>query len=186
MSTLGATRVARRYALALLNTAARLDCVEAVRRDLEALTAARRQSPAFQRVVDSPLVSLDDKRRILREALRDAEELTRRFVDLLVVKRRVDLLPAVFEEYVRSADEARGIARVYVTSAAPLSDDDRARIASVMRRRLGRDVHLIVRVEPALLGGVTVRVGDTVWDGSVRGALEVMRERMVRESSLAA
>jgi len=185
VTTLGAAKVARRYALALMNTAARFGRVETVRADLEALVASRRQSTVLQRVVESPLVSLPEKRRLIQEALADADEITRRFADLLLRRKRFDLLPAIYEEYLRCSDEAMGVARVYVTTAAPLSNEEAARIQEAMQRRMGRQVRLHVQVEAALLGGISIRVGDTVWDGSVRGALEVMHERMLRESSLA-
>lgn len=184
MMTLGAAKVARRYARALLNTAAKLGRVEAVREDLGALVMARRQSPALQRVVDSPMVSVPEKRRIMQEALAGADEVTRRFVDLLITKRRIDLLTFIYEEYQNCADEAAGVARVFVTTAAPLSPEETARIEAVMRAKLGRDVRLEVKSETALLGGIAIRVGDVVWDGSIRGALETMRERMVLEASL--
>ncbi len=185
MTTLGSARIARRYALALLHTAERMDRVEAVRHDMEALITARRDSPAFHRVMDSPLVPSAEKRRMVERALTGADEITRRFMDLLIAKRRTDILPAIYEEYTRGADEAAGVARAFVTSAAPLSDAQLVRLEEAIRQRLNRPVLLHVRVEPAMLGGIAVRVGDTVWDGSVRGALEAMRETMLLESAMA-
>jgi len=186
MRTLGTVKIARRYATALFRTADRFGRVENVRTDLEALVEARRQSPAFHRVMDSPLVTRPDKRRIVEHALSSADEITRRFVVLLVDKDRVEVLPAIYEEFTRCADEAAGIARAYATSAAPLTEEQTARLAEAISKLLNRPVYLQVRVEPDMLGGVSVRVGDTVWDGSIRGALEAMRERMLMESAMAA
>lgn len=185
MITIGASRIARRYALALLKTAERLDRVEVVRRELDAVVASRRGNAAMQRVLDSPLVPAAEKRRIMARALAGADELTRRFVDLLIVKRRTDLLPAILEEFKRCADEAAGVARAQVTSASPLTEEQLRRLAEAMQRLLDRPVEIEHRVEPAMLGGVAVRVGDTVWDGSIRGALEAMRERVLAESAMA-
>lgn len=184
MTSLGAVRVARRYAMALLRTAERLNRVEEVRQDLEVLVAARRASPVMQRVLDSPLVPGPEKLRMMARALANAEELTRRFVDLLIRKRRADILPAIYEEYVRCADEAAGIARAYITSALPLTLDQEAEIAAALRRMLGRPVQTTVYVEPSTLGGVSVRVGDTVWDGSIRGTLETIREHIMAEATI--
>ncbi len=186
MTGLGEARVARRYAGALFATARRLGKVTAVEEDLQALLDARRDSPAFRQVLESPLIPADRRREMIGRALANLDELTRSFVDLLITKRRADALPAIREEFRRFADEAAGIARVYLTVAAPITDAERERLDAAFEARCGRKVELQVRVEPAVLGGVVARIGDTVWDGSVRGALEAMKEEMLAESAVAA
>jgi len=182
---LGESRVARRYAGALFATAQRLGKVAVVEEDLQALLDARRESLALREVLESPLIPADRKREMVGRALAKLDELTRAFVDLLISKRRADALPAIREEYRRFADEAAGIARVHVTVPAPITDAERAQLDAALEARCGCKVELQVRVEPAVLGGMIVRVGDTVWDGSVRGALEAMKEEMLAESAVA-
>lgn len=185
MTGLGETRIARRYASALFATARRLGRDETVRADLDAIMEVRRESTALQKLLDSPLVPATQKLEMTDRALASADEVTRRFLHLLIAKRRTDILPAIYEEYQRCADTAAGVARAYVTSAAPMSEAERAHLADALARRLDRPVQMHVRVEPAMLGGIAVRVGDTVWDGSIRGALETMREQMLEESAMA-
>ncbi|NLI00082.1 MAG: ATP synthase F1 subunit delta [Chthonomonadales bacterium] len=186
MTGLREGRVARRYAGALFGAARRLGRVAEVDADLESILAARRDSPAFRQVLESPLIPAERKKLIMDRALAGVEPLTRAFVDLLISKRRTDALPAIREEYRRCADEAAGIARVEVTVAAPITDAELAQLRAALEARCGSRVAMHVRVEPAVLGGVIARIGDTVWDGSVRGALETMREEMLAESAVVA
>jgi len=185
MTGLGEARIARRYATALFGVARKLGTAEAVQHDLDAIVEARRESPALTRVLESPLVSASEKHAMLDRALAGVDDVTRAFIHLLVNKRRTDVLPAIYEEYVRCADEAAGVARAYVTTAAPLSGPLCDELSEALTRHLGRPVQMHFHVEPALLGGVSVRVGDMVWDGSVRGALETMREQILAESAMA-
>jgi F-type H+-transporting ATPase subunit delta len=185
MTGLGEARVARRYAGALFAAARRLGKTEQVAADLHSLVEARRDSPALRRVLESPLIPSDRKREMMQRSLAGMEDLTRAFVDLLIGKRRADVLPAIREEYRRCADEAEGVSRAYVTVAAPITDAELAELSAALAARCGRRVDLEVRVEPAVLGGVMVRIGDTVWDGSVRGALETIKEEMLAESAAA-
>jgi len=182
---LGEARVARRYAGALFATARRLGRSEAVDADLQSIIDARRDSPALRRVLESPLIPAERKREMMDRSLAGVDAVTRALVDLLITKRRTDVLPAIREEYRKCADEAAGVSRAFVTVAAPITDAELAQLAAALTTRCGRQVSVEVRVEPAVLGGVVVRIGDTVWDGSVRGALEAIKEEMLTESAAA-
>jgi F-type H+-transporting ATPase subunit delta len=185
MTALGEARVARRYAGALFAAAQKLGKTAQVDADLQSILEARRESAAFRQVLESPLIPADRKRAIVERALAGVDPLTRAFVDMLIAKRRADALPAIREEYRKCADDAAGIARAHVTVAAPITDAELAQLSAALEAQCGRRVQLQVKVEPAVLGGVVVRIGDTVWDGSVRGALEVMKEEMLAESAAA-
>ncbi len=100
-------------------------------------------------------------------------------VALLVDRRRVSLLPAIASEYERLLDRQRGIAAALVTSAAPLTADETAAIHARIEAMTGTTVALRTVIDPALIGGVTVRIGDRLIDASVRGRLERLRDRVV-------
>ena len=97
----------------------------------------------------------------------------------LVARRRVSLVPAIAGEYARLLDRQRGIAAAVVTSAAPLSAEETEAIAARVASLAGTTVSLRTAVDPALIGGVTVRIGDRLIDASVRGRLERLRDRIV-------
>jgi F-type H+-transporting ATPase subunit delta len=175
-------KVAKRYARALFNTAQKTGTVEAVHNDLTLLDTLWRQTPSLPRFLESPLVPAEKKRQLLDQALSgQLSTATRAFLALLIEKRREEILPAVHEEFVRLADDAAGLIRAQATVALPLEESERAALLAGLQQRTGKRVELQVSVDPAILGGVVVRMKDTVVDGSVRGALERLREQMLHE-----
>jgi F-type H+-transporting ATPase subunit delta len=100
------------------------------------------------------------------------------FLRLLVDKRRMNLLPQILSELRRMVEELEGIERVEVISAAPLPGTQRDFLKSVLERQTGKRIELEEKLDPAVLGGMVVKVGSTVYDGSVRTQLSQMRENL--------
>lgn len=106
------------------------------------------------------------------------DEEGRNFVRLLVDYRRLPLVPAIRELYEAMRAEAEGRVEVDVRTAFPLEDRQREMLVAALRRRFGREVNLVVTVDPALIGGIEIRAGDLVIDGSVRGRLAALASRL--------
>lgn len=182
MSQLGDTKVARRYASALFNAARKLGSTDVVQRDLDTLVMLWNQTPALEKAMESPLIPSERKQAILEELFSgEFDTLTRSFLRLLVEKQRENLLRIVQEEYRRQADDAHGLIRAQATVALPLDDAQKQSIVAGLQQRTGKQIELSVNVDPGILGGVVVRMHDTVIDGSVRGSLERLREKMLLE-----
>lgn len=179
----GNIRAARRYAHALFGASRKAGEVEAVQADVEALTALWDSTPALREALTSPLITADAKTRIIDQTLGDrVRPLTAAFLRLAIAKRREAVIPAVRDEFIRLADADRGVVRAHATSAVPLDQDQVQALRAGLEKRTGRRVVLTVSADPAILGGVTVQIEDIVIDGSVRGALERLRERMLAEA----
>ena len=101
---------------------------------------------------------------------------------LLLQRRRIALLPAIAVEYERLLDRSRGIAAATVSSAARLDDADEAAVRRRVERMTGATVRLASVVDPSLIGGLTLQVGDRLLDASVRGRLERLRSQLVAGS----
>lgn len=97
---------------------------------------------------------------------------------LLAQKGRIERLVTVAAEYRRLLDRRRGVVEARVTSAAPLTDDETDKLRDWITRRTGQTVDLQVGVDEGLIGGLTVRLGDTLLDASVRGRLERLRTQL--------
>lgn len=178
----GDTRVARRYACALFQASRRLGKMEAVQADVESLADLWGRTPALRDALVSPLVTMDRKHALIGRLFEGkVDTLTSSFLHVLVDKRREAVVPEVREEFVRLADDARGLIRAHVQVAAPIDEAQRASLVAGLERRTGKRIELTVETEPAVIGGAVVRMQDTVIDGSVRGALERLREQMLHE-----
>ncbi len=184
MSAAVDTKAARRYASALFNASREAGVTEAVQADLGLLMACWNGTPAFRRTLQSPRIAADRKQDLIAKVFGDTvSPLTTVFMRLLIDKRREAILPAVHEQFGGFADELRGLVRASAIVAAPLTGEERAALAAGLQQRTGKEIELAVTVNEGIIGGAIVRMGDTVIDGSVRGALERLREAMLREST---
>ena len=182
MSRISDRKVAHRYARALFESARKLGKTDVVQRDLATLDGLWREAPDLRRVLESPLIPDERKNQIIDLTVGgELDPLSSAFLHLLVGKRREVILLLVRDEYIRLADIARGLIRAEATVAAEIDDVERAALAEALERRTGKDIELTVHVNPEIIGGVVVRMQDTVIDGSVRGSLEKLREQMLRE-----
>lgn len=173
------TSTARRYAEAVLEIARRDGTLDAWLDDLR-LSAAVTTDPEVARVVDNPAVPATARREVLETLLGTrVGRLARNLVLLLAARGRIALLPAIAAEYKRLLDLERGVMPAIVTSAMPLEPADLAAVAARLGLVTGRTVEVEARLDPALIGGLTVRVGDQLIDASVRGRLERLRDRLV-------
>ncbi len=139
--------------------------------------------PAFARLVDAATDRLPrpevDRETVRRQVAERVGRQVARLVELLVERRRVDTLPRVAEAFRQLLLARRGIVEAEVVSAAPLTAGEKTALRERLERLAGRSVELRTRVEPGLLGGLVVRIGDRLYDASVRGRLERLRTQLV-------
>lgn len=174
------TTIARNYAETLLTLARRAEDLPGWGKLIGDVANAMRSDTTLWRFLESPKVSEAQKSAVLSEALADrVPRLFLKFLQTMVHKRRQMLIPQVSDEYNLLIDEVEGRVHANVTMSREATDEDRNVIAEQLSRVLGKTVVPHVTVNPAILGGVIVRVGDTVMDGSVRKRLATLRSRML-------
>lgn len=170
---------ARRYAEAAFAVSVEQRSTETWQADLAALAVAYREDQVRE-VMRNPALSADVRREILaRVAGRTLPHPVSNLLALLLQRRRIDLLPSVSTEFQRLVDRQSGVTGATITSAAELSPDELRALSDRLTQLTGGPVRVTTQVDPALLGGVVVRVGDRLYDGSVRGRLERLRSRLV-------
>ncbi len=173
------TNVAHRYAHALFLVAKKKDQVPGTLEDLQAIIALLDGDARIGRFFRSPLVRAETKRELLGKALEGrVRPWVREFVDLLLRKKRVSYFRPAVAEYGRLVEEWQGIQRVEVVSAVPLTEDETKRLHVELERITKKTVRLRPSVDPALLGGVYVRIGDRVIDRTVKSLLEAVEHRL--------
>jgi F-type H+-transporting ATPase subunit delta len=173
--------VAGRYASALYSLASELRQTSEVAAALANLQAMISGSPDLQRLVRSPVFSAQEQTKALDAILARAEigGIAANFVRLVAAKRRLFALPDMIRGYNKLHDASRGLTRAEVTSAAPLSDAQIAQLKEELRgKAAGQDVELSVKVDPAIIGGLIVKLGSRMVDGSLRTKLNAIRNRM--------
>jgi F-type H+-transporting ATPase subunit delta len=169
--------VRRRYANALIDEAARQDCTQAVDDDVDMLRATLDETHEFVRLVESPAIPQDKKRDAFEALLEDrVHPITLRFVKLLVEKDRETLLADLLDTYQHLRDQQEGIVEVQARVPAPLDDAERDKFVQRLQAMTGKDIRLNVTVHPDLIGGLVFRIGDRVYDGSVRQKLDNLRD----------
>ncbi|MDQ8154672.1 MAG: ATP synthase F1 subunit delta [Gemmatimonadota bacterium] len=173
--------ISRNYAEALLTLATKDGGRDSYGAYINGLADVLEHDAVFHRFLAAPQVSEGKKNEVLGKALGgQAPALFVRFLQKMVSNRRQMLLAEVAEEYNNLLDEQEGRVHARVTVSRTLNDADREALITSLSKALGKTVVPHVAVNPAILGGVIVRVGDTVMDGSVRRRLGVLRARMVK------
>jgi F-type H+-transporting ATPase subunit delta len=174
------TTIARNYAETLLELARRAGDLRGWGELIEQVSDAVETDRRLRIFLESPRVSGQQKKEVIQKAFGGA--LPRdfvRFLQALVTHRRQMLVPAIAHEYHDLVDQVEGRIHASVTVARDADEADRQVIATQLSRALGKDVVPHFHVNPAILGGVVVRVGDTVLDGSIRRRLAALRANML-------
>jgi F-type H+-transporting ATPase subunit delta len=175
--------IARNYAEALLELARRGgNDLRAWREMIDGIANAVESDRRLRVFLESPRVSMKQKNDILQKAY--GAQMPRtfvRFLQMLVKNRRQMLIPDIARSFQDLVDEVEGRVHASVTVAREADEKDRELISGQLSRAFGKNVVPHYFVNPAILGGVIVRVGDTVLDGSVRRRLQTLRGRMLAQ-----
>jgi F-type H+-transporting ATPase subunit delta len=175
------TTIARNYAETLLVLASKAEDLRGWGRTITDLATAVEQDATLRLFLESPRIGAGEKIRVLGQAFQDRmPRLMVRFLQSLVTHRRQMLIPEIAREYLDLVDAAEGRMHARVTLARESSDAEVKAIAAQLSRVFGKEVVPHVTIDPAIVGGVLVNVGDTVLDGSVRKRLGTLRRRMLR------
>jgi F-type H+-transporting ATPase subunit delta len=172
--------IAAVYARSLFEAAQENDKLDVVREQLGQFADALQESRDLQVFFFSPYFSTDEKREGLGKAISGADDLVRNFLELLIENHRMPVVFRIRREYDRLWDEENKLLPVEITSAVKLDDKVVKQIGKRIGDQTGRKVELSANVDPDVLGGLVVRVGNTVLDASVRNRLEQLRKQVAR------
>ena len=165
-----------RYATALFGLARDEKAIDAVSNSLAGLKAALTESDDFRRLTTSPLVGRDEAVKAVAAvaASMKLDTVTTNFLGVLAQNRRLGQLGAVIRAFGQLAARHRGETTAEVTSAHPLEADQVEALKAKLKSQLGRDVAVDLTVDPAILGGLIVKIGSKQIDGSIRTKLNTL------------
>lgn len=172
-------RIGRRYAKALFSTALKHDVVDSVEGDLAGISALLKNDARFRNFLLAPYMGREEKMKIIDRIFSDRiTALTMRVLRLVLEKRREAELPSILSEFETLRREHDGIVYIKVTTSESIPDDQKANLLSKLSVVLGKKIEPEFDIDPKLIGGLRVAYENNIIDGSAKGTLGRMRERL--------
>ncbi len=179
---MGNFTIATRYANALLEATEEKNTFDEVAKDMELIFNTFDASKELRVAIANPILTENKKIDILRELFGDkVGEDALEFLIFVVRKGRDEAMYDILKRFIELRDEKLGVVKVLITSAFSLDENQKEEIKKKLTEYLQKDVRMQYKVNPSLIGGFTVRVGDTVLDASVVHQLELLRNKFLKE-----
>ena len=172
--------IAQVYARSLFEVAKEHDKLDVVRDQLGEIADAVAEQHDLQVFFFSPYFSTDEKVDGLQRALEDADEAVLNFLELLIEKHRMPALFRIRREFEALWEEENRLLPVQVTSAIELDESTVRQIGDAIGEQTGRRIELTSEVDPGILGGIVLRVGNSILDASIRNRIEKLRKQVAR------
>jgi F-type H+-transporting ATPase subunit delta len=171
---------ARAFADVVMKTSNQLDPARALQ-ELHGLDALLKESDQLRRVLENPSIPGDRKRAVLDAitARLGTTRQVRNFIAILTDHRRLPLFSEILRQVEQELNDRQGFAEAQVSSARQLSDPEKQMLEAEIAKMTGKKVRARYEQDASLLGGAVVQVGSTIYDGSVKGQLEKIREQLV-------
>jgi F-type H+-transporting ATPase subunit delta len=172
---------AGRYALALFQLATEKGQLDAIEEELRVVKQVFTENKQLQLVLQHPKVSRDKKKMILKESFSTFSSYVVNTLMLLLDRHHAFIISEVAENFINFANEERGIAETTVYSVRPLSTDENDAISAVFSKKVGKQsLHIKNVVDKSLIGGIKIRIGNRIYDGSVNGKLERLERQLIK------
>jgi len=171
---------AKRYAQAVFRMAVEQKELNIWQSDLRKVASITRDEALFA-FLENREVPFDEKTRVLSERLGEIHPMALKLVSMLVARGRLGMIGDISDEYQQMLDNYRGVEGAEiaeVTTAIPLDDDDKLRLAQRITDMVGKPVVLRATVDPRVIGGIVIRIGDKLIDGSIRSKLASLRREL--------
>jgi F-type H+-transporting ATPase subunit delta len=175
--------LAERYAAALVDVALENKQAEQIKQELASFADLLRESAELNSLLSNPAILRGSKHAVIEQlvARMGASRTLRNYLFVIVDQRRAALLPEIEQAFSRLLDARMGVMQATVVSAADLTGAERAELDSTLSQLTGRKVQSQLKRDPDLIGGVVVKIGSTIYDGSVQAQLERLRARLISD-----
>lgn len=178
---MSAQSVARRYAKALADIGVLRNTLPELQREMDAIDALVRSNPDLSRLVMFPLIAPSKRAATFDAVLEKAgvSEVVRKFFDVVTRAARLALLHDIVAAFHQVVDARQGVVEARITSAQPLTESQTQALTTALGRRTGKTVRVKQHHDPALLGGLKVQLGSTVYDASLQGRLRLLKAQLL-------
>jgi F-type H+-transporting ATPase subunit delta len=172
------TILAKRYAKAIFTVGQEQEKFEEYNEVLQGLAELYETNPEIEDALTNPLYPMEVKEKAMEGIVgsMEVDQVMANFLNLLVVKKRAEILPEIAESYRIMVDEAKNISHGSVIAAVELSDELKEKVQTVLEKLTGKKVELTTSVDPTIVGGIIAKVGDLVLDGSIKTQLAGLKD----------
>ncbi|MEJ2616385.1 MAG: ATP synthase F1 subunit delta [Ignavibacteriaceae bacterium] len=173
-------RVSYRYASSLLETAEEKNILETVAISIQLVKDVIKENPKLQRILENPVVRQHIKLSILEEIFKSKiDSDTMNFLRFVVQKNRENFLPGILENFMELYDEKLGIVNVIVKTVFEFDDEQKSLLKERLEKFLNKNARIGYSLDKNVVGGFVARIGDTVYDASLRHQLELLKKRFL-------
>jgi F-type H+-transporting ATPase subunit delta len=173
--------VSTTYAQALFEVALELDNLDQIRDELGFINETFKTHPEFYEVFRTPKINKEERKDIITNVFGDkVSKEVMNFMKILIDKRRGAAVSGIYSEYVTMVDEKKGVVKAVVESAIELTSEEQIALTEKLAKVTQREVRLTCVVKPEVIGGLIVRIGDKVIDGSVKSRLDIMKDNLAQ------
>ena len=177
------TKVSTRYANSLLDLASEKNNLGEISKDMELVYTAINSSKELKNLLESPVVKSEMKQSILSEIFQNKIiDDSLNFIKFVVDKNREDILDSIIEKFLDLRDEKLGLVRVEVRTSFDFTDEQKEKLRKRLENILNKKAHLNFIVDKTIVGGFIAKVGDTVYDASIKHQLELLRKEFLQGS----
>lgn len=169
------SRAAVRYAKAILDVAQAKGKAEQVNQDMKVIASAIAESDELKSFLANPVIKDQVKLNALQEVFAHTSEETKALFNLLLQNKRFEILEAIAVKYTALFDELNGIETAYVTTAVEMTDDLKARVLEKIKQLSDKEVSIVNTVNPDIIGGFIIRIGDKQFNASVADKLSQLK-----------
>jgi F-type H+-transporting ATPase subunit delta len=173
------TKLANRYSRALLDLSKSQDKLDLVNENINYLIGSIESSKELSLLLKSPIIDKAKKRSILSEIFKNFDKLTLQFIDMVLDNKRESNLLTIAKEFALIYDQSNNIQNVTVVSAVALDNATKDKIKSITSGSTNKKINLIESLDPNLIGGFVLRIGDLQYDASVSTKIRKMKQELI-------
>ncbi len=172
--------VAKRYAKALFEVADEKKLLDEVESDLQLVLNVMKETDGFDNFIRHPKVGMDVKKDIVTKAFQnEITEISQNLLYQLIDNHRMEYIKEILFQFVLLANKARKVVDVEAVTAFELNQTDKEAIAQSLNKKFNKSVRLINVIEPSIIGGMVVKIGNRIYDGSLQAQLEMMKKKLI-------
>ncbi|SFE61251.1 F0F1 ATP synthase subunit delta [Alteribacillus iranensis] len=171
---------ANRYAVALFDLAKEQNILDDISAELKVVKQVFQENDTLQKLLQHPKVSSDQKQQLIEESFTGLSVPMGNLLKLLLKKQRMDAITYIVDKFQELLEEERKVANAVVYTVKPLTSEEETMISTTFSKKLGKDtLHITNEIDPSIIGGMKIQIGDTIFDGSVKGQLNRLERELV-------